>query len=887
MDRETIAVHLKEGNKFKRQGELEKAIASYKMAIKINPDSAWSYHNLGEALAKQGQIEEAIASYKRAIELNPNSAWSHYNLEELLTKKGSLDDGGKDYKIAGDFLKPTEENLDVGLANSLLEEGKINEAIASYEKVVELQPDAGQVWSKLANAYYVSKNWEAAIDSSRKAIALMPDNYQCYKILGWCLKKRRRMEEAIAAFYKVIELNPKDSEGYYLLGEIFRLKGNLEEAIAIYRKGLEKFPEEIQIKTRLEQLGEDKSAGISQFYQQGMQWVEQKELEKAIFCYEKILANQPQTANKTEKYLSLGVALVKLGKLEEIIDCYDRVFRKSVSNIEFYYQFSIGLSQAGLLKEAVGFFQRLPKPKLEGENKSEVDVTCDLIWDLFNSSDLGDLDREISADLTISQSQAYQYFSEFQPYQVLVSSKLKETERAVIEKLGISLEYLQLMTVEDNELEKIYVNNFEGNSENIEERKTIVTKRKDSYYPPVEFPQTIVEFKYFYTVCPLSGRVVRSNDSFYIPGSSAIVYRFLGKEVFYVVAGGFTGEKASVYLPKFNLFIYLPNTRFVNSWVKDDVIYLFQSYVVSNWKYVEDYLVSTADRPVATILACYSNLGHYFWQDITGVYYLLENNLLEKVDCFCVGKHEYLELSSIFPEIPDRKIVKTSKMSAEEQFRWFLENNYVCLRITDNFIKQNLAETIYQTARFLCSKDFLKSVENAKENSGLLLWINIRTHNKSWVSQVKGYSLIVNKLREEFPKLSIGVIIDGTPDAASCAEEIMGKLKPEVKVYNTLGCPLVESIVWAHYIDAYVATVGSGLVMTSWLSDKPGVAHGDRAHLNQQVFWSDMKENSIPPVFVKSKHIISQYHRMYGNYQLNWRVIYNYLVEILHSSSFI
>ena len=44
MNQETIAIHLKEGNKFKRQGELEKAIACYKLAIELNPNSSWFYH---------------------------------------------------------------------------------------------------------------------------------------------------------------------------------------------------------------------------------------------------------------------------------------------------------------------------------------------------------------------------------------------------------------------------------------------------------------------------------------------------------------------------------------------------------------------------------------------------------------------------------------------------------------------------------------------------------------------------------------------------------------------------------------------------------------------------------------------------------------------------
>ena len=42
------------GNQLLREGKLESAIASYEKAIELNPQSAWLYRNLGEALEKAG-----------------------------------------------------------------------------------------------------------------------------------------------------------------------------------------------------------------------------------------------------------------------------------------------------------------------------------------------------------------------------------------------------------------------------------------------------------------------------------------------------------------------------------------------------------------------------------------------------------------------------------------------------------------------------------------------------------------------------------------------------------------------------------------------------------------------------------------------------------------
>ena len=56
------------GNKLLREGKLEEAIASYEKAIELNPQFAWSYQKLGEALEEVGRIDEAIASIQKATD---------------------------------------------------------------------------------------------------------------------------------------------------------------------------------------------------------------------------------------------------------------------------------------------------------------------------------------------------------------------------------------------------------------------------------------------------------------------------------------------------------------------------------------------------------------------------------------------------------------------------------------------------------------------------------------------------------------------------------------------------------------------------------------------------------------------------------------------------
>ena len=47
----------------KEKGELDAAIDSYKQALKIKPDYAEAYNNLGIALLGKGELDAAIDSF--------------------------------------------------------------------------------------------------------------------------------------------------------------------------------------------------------------------------------------------------------------------------------------------------------------------------------------------------------------------------------------------------------------------------------------------------------------------------------------------------------------------------------------------------------------------------------------------------------------------------------------------------------------------------------------------------------------------------------------------------------------------------------------------------------------------------------------------------------
>lgn len=59
------------GLAYARRGDLDRAIADYNRAIRIDPKSAPFYYNRGNAHSRKGDIDRAIADYTQTIQLDP------------------------------------------------------------------------------------------------------------------------------------------------------------------------------------------------------------------------------------------------------------------------------------------------------------------------------------------------------------------------------------------------------------------------------------------------------------------------------------------------------------------------------------------------------------------------------------------------------------------------------------------------------------------------------------------------------------------------------------------------------------------------------------------------------------------------------------------------
>lgn len=109
-------------------------------------------------------------------------------------------------------------------------EYRYEDALASYDKAITIQPDAYVAWFGRGKALKELQRNEEAIISYDKALELKPDYYVAWVNKGGSLKRLQRYEEAIFSCDKAIELKPDYSRAWYNRACYYALQGDIDLA---------------------------------------------------------------------------------------------------------------------------------------------------------------------------------------------------------------------------------------------------------------------------------------------------------------------------------------------------------------------------------------------------------------------------------------------------------------------------------------------------------------------------------------------------------------------------------------------------------------------------------------------------------------------------------
>lgn len=120
---------------------------------------------------------------------------------------------------------------------------KLDEARKHFQEAVKLKPDFGEAYLAIGNSYLSQRKFDsAAIDALTKATELLPQNYNAFYNLGVCYSNSGKYVEAERAYRKAIEVNPKEPVAHYQLGMALLGQSKGADAKMEFQKYLELNP---------------------------------------------------------------------------------------------------------------------------------------------------------------------------------------------------------------------------------------------------------------------------------------------------------------------------------------------------------------------------------------------------------------------------------------------------------------------------------------------------------------------------------------------------------------------------------------------------------------------------------------------------------------------
>ncbi len=265
------------GKLFASQKEYEKGIKHYQEATTLYPDFLPAYLSAASLYELLGKMDEAANVYQHVLdEDDMEHEEAGLRLAYLLTEKKLFGEAmetlnrlseenpkshdillkisllwaqQKEYKKALEALNKVmamvqSRDLSVYLASLYEGVGEYEEAVKTYQEIIQKEGDAYDMRLRLGGLYfYRLKKAEEALAEGEKAREIDPKKHEAYLFTGLVLYESGRFEEAVASFQKGIEVAPEQADLHFHLGATYdklnqfdALVREMEKAIAIDSK---------------------------------------------------------------------------------------------------------------------------------------------------------------------------------------------------------------------------------------------------------------------------------------------------------------------------------------------------------------------------------------------------------------------------------------------------------------------------------------------------------------------------------------------------------------------------------------------------------------------------------------------------------------------------
>ena len=287
---------LRDAERYVLNGKVQQAIGEYLKVIDCDPDDVLIINTVGDLYLKQGNLLEAnrcfaqvaenyvqnnfflkaIAVYRKILNADPENLEINSAIASLYAKQGLNIDARNQYVLVAELLE---------------REGKKDESLSAYEKVVELDPANVAVQQKLAELHLAAGANEKARFHFMSAAEAQT--------------KTGNLTAAVNIFERARELNPSDVDTMRAFLECCLEMGDVTPVLGHIHKSLETAPDSLDLREML-----------------GRAYVANNELETAAKTIKFVVSMDESRYNSI---FAVAQALIDVNEYDQAADCIDSI----------------------------------------------------------------------------------------------------------------------------------------------------------------------------------------------------------------------------------------------------------------------------------------------------------------------------------------------------------------------------------------------------------------------------------------------------------------------------------------------------------------------------------------------------------------------------------
>ncbi|MEO8503645.1 MAG: sulfatase-like hydrolase/transferase [Acidobacteriota bacterium] len=234
--------HAREETEDDKPGATGRTIDFLRQALAVDPEVIDAWFLLGNAYARERDWDHAAECYRTTLAKRPDHDYAAVGLADTLVAKGQIDDAVLGYEH---FLEHDPNNAQIlyRLAQVELDAGHDGPAAKYFQRTLEVEPRTARAEVGLAVVAFRGRNFASAHLAIARAIAIDPTARHAHYNLALILEEEGNLADAEQAYRAELAAHPEAYKASFNLGRLLARRGDQPAALAALAETVTRNPD--------------------------------------------------------------------------------------------------------------------------------------------------------------------------------------------------------------------------------------------------------------------------------------------------------------------------------------------------------------------------------------------------------------------------------------------------------------------------------------------------------------------------------------------------------------------------------------------------------------------------------------------------------------------